>query len=193
MADTAHELIEKYQPAKAKTRICTADEWAAVGLFVRGCVEPLSYLSPRGVRPYLTAMTSLAVWAYRQGFDLSPEVVLSGGAIEHFVSQLANSKATHRSRLRRLATANDVEVVRTNAPGYRRPPPKAPYSVDETTALMEFATSLSNQNRRVGLEAVLLLGLGCGLHRSSLRNVSAASVHSHGSSRDRCVARAQAP
>jgi hypothetical protein len=55
-----------------------------------------------------------------------------------------------------------------------------PYSSAELEALRVFASTMTNQNRRTSLLALLCLGAGCGLSRGNLRGVTASSVHFHG-------------
>lgn len=171
-------IIGSYNPLKSKFPICTRDEWEAVAPVVRSAVGRLDRLADRGMRPYLTAMTRLAVWAHREGLPLGVEVLLSHPMLEAHTATLDGSAGTFRSQLRRLAAANGVQVEATGR-GIDRPEYSQPYTLDEVRALLRFATSLSNETRRHRLTGFLLLGAGCGFSRRDLRGVCRTDVHRH--------------
>lgn len=79
------------------------------------------------MRPYLTAMTRLAVWAHREGLPLGVEVLLSHSMLEAHTATLDGSVGTFRSQLRRLAAANGVPVETTGR-GFDRPEYSRPYT-----------------------------------------------------------------
>jgi len=170
--------IGSYNPLKSKFSLCSKEEWEAVAPVVRSAVGRLDRLADRGMRPYLTAMTRLAVWALREGLPLNVEVLLSNSMIEAHIATLDGSVGTFRSQLRRLAAANSVPVESTGR-GIDRPTYSQPYTLDEVRALLRFATSHSNENRRRQLTGFLLLGAGCGFSRGDLRGVCRDDVHRH--------------
>lgn len=176
--DGVSPLVGSYNPLKSRIPICTAEEWAAVETLVREVVARLPGLEDRGVRPYLTSVTRLAVWVFREGLPVEVEVVLSSQMIEAHVASLPSSRATVRSALRRVAAMNGV-ATEGPAAGYSRPKYSQPYSSEEFWALLRFALALSNAHRRRQLVAFLLLGAGCGFSRGDLRGISAADVHCH--------------
>lgn len=171
-------IISSYNPLKSKFPLCSREEWEAVAPVVRAAVGRLDRLADRGMRPYLTAMTRLAVWAHREGLPLRVEVLLSHSMLEAHTATLEGSVGTFRSQLRRLAAANGVSVEATGR-GFDRPEYSQPYTLDEVRALLRFATSLSNENRRRQLTGFLLLGAGCGFSRRDLRGVCREDVHRH--------------
>jgi hypothetical protein len=171
-------IIGSYNPLKSKFPLCSREEWAVAGPVVRAAVARLEGFEDRGLRPYLTGMTRLAVWAHREGFPMSIEVLLSHPMLEAHAATLSGSAGTFRSQLRRLAAANGVAVEATGL-GFDRPGYSQPYTLEEVRALLRFASSHSNENRRRQLTGFLLLGAGCGFSRGDLRGVCKNDVHRH--------------
>ncbi len=179
VAEPAYEgIIGSYNPLKSKFPLCSREEWLVVGTVVRAAVAGLEGFEDRGLRPYLTGMTRLAVWAHRQGLPMSIDVLLSHPMLEAHAAALTGSVGTFRSQLRRLAAANGVAVEATGL-GFDRPGYSQPYTLDEVHALLRFASSHSNENRRRQLTGFLLLGAGCGFSRGDLRGVCKNNVHHH--------------
>ncbi len=171
-------IIGSYNPLKSKFSLCSKEEWEAIGPVVRAAVSSLDGFTDRGFRPFLTAMTRLTVWAHREGLPLDLELLLSHSMIEAHAATLSGSVGTFRSQLRRLAEANGVSVEATGL-GFDRPGYSEPYTIDEVQALLRFAASHSNVNRRSQLTGFLLLGAGCGFSRGDLRGVCRNDVHHH--------------
>jgi integrase len=163
---------------KSKFALCSKAEWEAVGPLVREAVGRLDGVEGRGLRAYLTGMTRLAAWAFKEGLPLEVDVLLSHPVIEAHAASLPANAGTFRSQLRRLAAANGVAVEETAA-GYARPGYHAPYRLDEVEALLRFAGSLSNVHRRRQLTGFVLLGAGCGFSRGELRGICKNRVHEH--------------
>jgi hypothetical protein len=174
----ASALVESYNPLKSKFGLCTKDEWGQVAPTVRSAVSNLVGLNDRGIRPYLTAMTRISVWALREGLPLEVGILLAPRTIEAHIKSIEGSKATFRSQLRRLAEVNGA-VSAPTAVQYARASYQPPYTSDDVHALLRFARSMSNLNRRRQLVGFILLGAGCGFSRSDLRGVSRTSVHRH--------------
>lgn len=171
-------IIGSYNPLKSKFALCSKEEWADVAPVVRAAVSRLEGLEARSLRPFLTGMTRLAVWAHREGLPLEINVLLSHQTIEAHAATLSGSAGTFRSQLRRLAGANSVPVGATGL-GFERPSYSQPYTLEEVQALLRFATAHSNENRRRQLTGFLLLGAGCGFSRGDLRGVCNDNVHHH--------------
>jgi len=184
-------IVATYDPRKSKFALCAPAEWEVVAPVVRATVARLEGFADRGLRPYLTAMTRLSVWALREGLPLVPASLLSDPVIEAHVATLDANAGTFRSQLRRLAAANGVALGST-AVGYARPGYSAPYTLDEVRALLLFASSLTNEIRRRQLTGLLLLGAACGFSRADLRGVCNGDVHHHSGvryvrTRNRCT------
>lgn len=194
MPETSSELLAAYSPWKAKTKICSVAEWHAIKSFVEATFTELGLGPTRGARRYLTAITAVSAFCFREGRELSKETVFSTPVIEQWTSTLANNQATYRSTLRKIARQLGIEQDAAASPSYPPRPVALGYTDAEVQALLSFAKSLSNTNRQISLRALLALGLGAGLARSALRDVSAASLHTHDAAgtlfvftQDRCV------
>jgi 5-carboxymethyl-2-hydroxymuconate isomerase len=148
--------------------------------FVRMAMSNLTGRSSESTRSLAYQMGAITAWAVESGFDLDVNTVLSSAAIEYFVANTTGAQGTVRSRLRRLAAANGVPVERVLAPGYDREVVAVPYSKAEVAMLRFIARSFFDEYRQACLRGLVVLGLGVGLARNSLRDVEAASVHYHG-------------
>jgi len=176
--NTPAEVIEQYNPLRAPVKACSEVEWSVVGPIVRSAMAPFGSADPKTVSRLMSAMTKLAVWALREGYDLDLEALLDGAVIEAFAATLTSSQATWRSSLRSIAKANQVETEETLSK-FARPVLQGPYETSEVAALMFFARALSNKNRAYAIEAAVLLGAGAGIARGDLRSVTAANLHDH--------------
>lgn len=179
MPETLSELLAAYAPWKAKTKICSRAEWQEIRPFVEKVLASLSLGPTRGTRRYLTALTALLAFVYREGHELDVELALSAPMIEQWVASLPGSQATYRSTLRKIARELGIEPSPGSSVAYPARANAEPYSAAEIDALVAFANALSNQNRQISLRALLALGLGAGLARAGLRGVTAQSVHRH--------------
>lgn len=177
-AANIHPLVLKYEPTRSRYAICSRDEWAAVRTHVIRLVSAAPEATGPGVRRYLSVSTRLAVHAHRNGWGLTPEILLSSPVVEHFTASLAGSQATFRSQLRRLSAAHGLPSSEGGLP-YGRRDLRAPYEPAELEALWRFASALSNRHRQVSLQGLLVLGAGFGLARGDLRGVTASSLHPH--------------
>jgi hypothetical protein len=177
-ASDSDQFINNYNGAHGKLGPCTAAEWEKVRPLFRTALGPMSEMAPKTLRKYTCALVRVAVWTDTQGLPLTVANVLDAQVIEAYCSTLLVGAADARSRLRRIAQANGVNI--TTAPlGYTRRQVAAPYTSSELDALFAFAAGMTNANRRTSLLALLVLGAGAGLARSDLRGVCASSVHNH--------------
>ncbi len=178
-APSGADFVASYNGAHGHSAPCTKDQWVKVRPGFASALDPLSSLSPRALRRYATAYARLAAWALDNCLGLEPSVLLSPEMTEAFLAVQPAGTADLRSTLRRLGRANGVTTT-TGTLGYHKRRGPAPYVPSECEALFTFARNMANPERKVSLQALLALGLGCGLARESLRGVSAASLHSHG-------------
>jgi integrase len=176
---TGADFVASYDGSRGHQAPCSKAQWRVVRPSLLVALAPVSGLSPYAVRRYANAYARLAAWAIEQGLDLDPARLLSPDVAEAYLASQTKGRADQRAALRRLARAHGIEEAATPL-GYVRRPALAPYSELEVEALWSYASGLSNVTRRTGLSALLALGLGAGLSRSSLRGVGAEDVHRHG-------------
>jgi hypothetical protein len=177
--DATLDFITHFDGTHGRVRTCTKDEWAAIALVFRAALEPMAWMAPSSLRKFCAPLKCLCVWVHTQGLPLSLSVVLDQQVIEAYCQTLAQHSVEERSLLRRVARENGM-VTPTTPLGFKRRTIAKPYSSAELEALRVFASTMTNQNRRTSLLALLCLGAGCGLSRGHLRGVTAASVHHHG-------------
>lgn len=175
----ASHFIRAYDGAHGHGAPCSAEQWPVIRPSFTLALAPLWHFSARNARRYATAYTRLAAWALERGLPMAVETLLSAEVTEAFLAQQPVGAADLRKNLRKLALVHGIEEAGTPI-GYKKRAAPAPYSEAECEALMAFAAGMANVNRRVSLQALLALGLGCGLARTGLRGVSAASLHLHG-------------
>lgn len=173
------DFVASYNGAHGHSAPCTKLQWGQVRPGFTSALAPLCHLSPRALRRYATAYARLATWSLEHCLELEPSMLLSPEMTEAFLAAQPSGTADLRSTLRRLAQANGMATT-TGTLGYHKRPTPEPYQPSECEALLAFAKNVANPERRVSLQALLALGLGCGLARESLRDVTAESLHRHG-------------
>lgn len=159
------------------------DEVEQLKNLVREAVKPMAHLQVPSIYRYLRAMSVLSQWAHESGYELDAANVLSEDKVWAFLNSPSNGELDYSAPLWRLAQRHGLispaaaKAARTPQRNYR-----TPYSVDELTAILEFADSLSNQYRRDTLLTLIALGAGCGINRGRIRGLSASDVHFHAKS-----------
>lgn len=177
--DTA-AFVKAYNPAKGDRAATTAEVWKVIRPFVVGSVKPVTELRPNSVRPFLTALTHLATFAHRHGYDLKREVVLAPAMIQAFVAKLPKGSPDYEPYLWRLSKEWGLTPDATQvSDGVARPVYLTPYSDDEIQTLLFAAQNQSTEQRRATLLAIIFLGLGCGIVRDAARDVTASDLHQH--------------
>ncbi len=177
--DATLDFITQFDGTHGRVRTYTKEEWMAVAPVFRAALEPMAWMAPHSLRKFCAPLKSLCVWVHTQGLPLSLPVVPDQQVIEAYCQTLALHQVEQRSLLRRVARESEMTTPTTPLGFKRRVVPK-PYSSAELEALRVFASTMTNQNRRTSLLALLCLGAGCGLSRGNLREVTASSVHLHG-------------
>ena len=180
VATSGADFVASYNGAHGHSAPCTKAQWKKVRPGFVSTLAPLSDLSPRALRRYATAYARLATWALDNCLELDTSVLLTPEMTEAFLAAQPAGTADLRSTLRRLARENGVATT-TGTIGYHKRRGAVPYEPSECDALLAFARNVANQERKVSLQVLLALGLGCGLARESLRGVTAESLHRHGS------------
>jgi hypothetical protein len=174
--------VARYNPALGDRALTTPEQWKRISSAVRASVQPFIALHPNGLRPYLSAMTRLAVWADLRGYEMSVDVLLAPDLVNAYVAQLALGAPDEEPYLWRLCRAwgllTEGTVVRDRV---ARPDYQSPYSPADITALLLASRAQNTQLREARLLAVIFLAGGCGISRQSLRGVAAAAMHQHGS------------
>jgi integrase len=169
-------FLATYNPTKSKTEMIKSEQWDRVRDFVIEAATPLCFMAINTVRPHLTALVKLAVWADNQGLPLNVSYLLGEAVLSAYEVTEETGVASSMSLLGRVSEANSVSSARRGTP---RPDYQAPYSPDEIEALVRFARSHTNQNRRGVLLAIISLGAGAGVVRSRLRGVRISDIHTH--------------
>ena len=173
-------LIENYLPVKGADALVKPPQWKRVQALVKEAVTPFEGLHDVAVRSYLRAMLLLAMWADDNGYELELNVVLSENLVWAYVKQQPLGTLDYGPHLWRLAAAHHtVSAAAKSRRRIARPSYLAPYSNDDLAKLISFANDLSNQQRRETLLAIIVLGAGCGISRSRLREITAKSIHQH--------------
>jgi integrase len=174
------DFVANYNPTKSKFPLAAVKEWAEVGDLVREAVAPMTWMAAHTLRPYLNAVTKLAVWAFRLGLPMDLEYLLNPQVIASFEVNQEQGVASVTAQLSRLGLAHDIEPeVNKEAVGVARPKYQRPYTKEEIDTLVAFARAHTNEYRRAVLTAIIALGAGAGVVRSRMRDVSSTNVHQH--------------
>lgn len=170
MDPTDAARIRAYRPARGKV---SDAQWARIRDLVRVLVAAVVGRVPYGVDDLLYVATRIAVFADEAGLPADPAEWLRTENIDRFIiSQYRDrhfgprTAETYRTYLRRMREAM-VWVDRGEAPSPRlRTPrdPSAPYDRGELAAYDAWAINLP-ESQRWDAEALLCLGVGCGLAR----------------------------
>jgi hypothetical protein len=148
--------------------------------FARQVVGAVGPSGPSRARALLWACSGLAAWGASVGLEARASVLLHPSVIERFVTvgmaaQSVTARRTARTNLRFVALG--LGIAQTPAP---RPLPrsraKPPYTPTETAAYFALAAAQPTEARRQRLRGLLCLGLGAGLERADLREVTGAHV-----------------
>ena len=177
---SAEQVLAKYQPS-GNQAVCTPEEWAEIGGFVRRTVGKVPDLPAAEARRSATVVSSFAAWAYRSGFDLVESEIFTDAALDGWLGSLGIDGprcATYRWVLRRVSAAHGVSLTESSVV-FGRAAYHLPFSWDEVDALLHVGRSLSNRLRGVAIEAAVLLGAGAGVVREELRGVCNFHVHEH--------------
>ena len=172
MTPEVDQKIGAYAPKGVDAAI-----WESVAELVRDRVRAVSPPLEMVVR-LMAAASRLAAWAVQEHLPRDAAAIFSEPTIERYVSQLDasdKSKATVRSRLRRLA----VDRTHSLVPKIGHRSVRPPYTPTELVGLWRLAGSQPTALRRRRLQALICCCAGAGCRSSDLRHVFNTSVVDH--------------
>lgn len=161
--DDVGAWINGYRP-----RAITASRWEGpLAEFVTGCLHELHAAGAGALERKARLIARIAAWSEDRGSELDREVVFDPHNVEQFISSGLRddpSRGTYRSTLRSLG-----RTLTRQAPW--DPPPERvnrrsvarPYTSGEVAQLWAAAEAQETALRRRAAEAMLTLGLACGL------------------------------
>jgi hypothetical protein len=159
----AADALVRYVPTHVDRSV-----WCAIRSTVVGAVAATTTRSSTAAR-YRSHVAAFSAWAHGQGVAAQMGAVFDPDLIERYiqtgmVGAKDSTRATRRAILRRVARHASPDLRHLPAPEpmrYRRVRP--PYSGAETGAFLRLAAAQPTPGRRQSVQAVLGLGLGCGL------------------------------
>jgi hypothetical protein len=160
----ALEYVSRYVPPSVPDA-----RWRAIGAAVRHAVVN-SAPGLATAKRLCPAITGYAVWLLGEGQNATQLTLCDSELIERYVlvgmpDAAESTRATRRSLLRLMARRlREAEGSAQPEPprfAYRRV--RTPYSASEVRRYLRLAANQPTAGRRASLEAVLHLGLGCGL------------------------------
>jgi integrase len=157
----------------------TSAQWLELRPVVLEGVGPLAHLAKHSLRPFLQALTRLALFAQERGYEMSAQVLLSPTLIEAYLATVSKEAKDPAPHLWRLSDSWGLGGAGGAHPGLARPDYRAPYSEDEMAALLLAAHNQSSAHRTATLLAIIFLGAGCGITREAAREVTARDLHQH--------------
>jgi integrase len=177
---SAEQFVQRYNPALNNRGFVTSEQWSAVRPFVLKAIAPVAHLKATSLRPFLAALTRIAAFAHHNGQRLTVEVVLSPAMVRAFLVTTKKGERDFEPQLWRLSKAWGLTPLEaTVRDGVRRPTYLTPYSRDEFESLLHAADNQATGYRRITLLAIIFLGAGAGVRRSTARDVTASDVHTH--------------
>lgn len=156
-----------------------ADHWAVVAGPVRDAARRAACTLPVA-KVVLPSLAAFGAWLFAEGYTPDVELLADPELVERYTQvgmpgRSEATRATRRATLRRAAARiRPDSVAPLEAIAYRRA--RAPYSRVEVARFFEVAAAQPTRARRKSLSAILVLGLGCGLHRQDLAWVRGVDV-----------------
>ena len=172
-------FLDHYNPAKGPRSRVTTAQWLTLRPAVLEGIGPLTHLAKHSLRPFLQALTRLALFAHERGYEMSAHVLLSPTLIEAYLATVSNKAKDPAPYLWRLSDSWGLGGAGDAHPGLARPDYRGPYSQDEMAALVLAAHNQSSPHRTATLLAIIFLGAGCGITREAAREVTARDLHQH--------------
>jgi hypothetical protein len=172
-------FLQHYNPAKGPSPCVTPAKWLELQPVVLDGIGPLAHLATHTLRPFLKALTRLALFAQQHGYEMSVEVLLSPALIEAYLVTVRTEAKDPAPYLWRLSESWGLARAGDSHPGLARPDYGAPYSEDEMAALLLAARNQCSPHRTATLLAIVVLGAGCGITREAAREVTALDLHQH--------------
>ena len=155
-------MLRAFRPSGARAALA----WAGTGSAVREAVLR-STTSSSNASKYLSHLADFAAWAHGEGVPMTLTHLFDPDVIERYIAvgmptAKDSTRATRRAVLRRVAQRCSPAALNPPLPiSYRRLRP--PYSADEVRGFLALAASQPTPSRRQTLEAIVHLGLGCGI------------------------------
>ncbi len=155
-------VIQAYTPAGRRAY----SAWLSTGPTVAELVVR-STTSPTNAAKYLSHLADFAAWAASEGVPMVPVHLLDLDVIERYIAvglptSKESTRATRRAILRRIARRCSPAAPDPPLPiAYRRIRP--PYDLEEALRYLALAGSQPTPARRRSMEAIIRLGLGCGI------------------------------
>lgn len=164
--------IMSYRPSGSRL------EWPQVADQVRTLVAALAPMMGGRIDRTLTATARLAMWCYREGKPIDPEIWLQNETIHDFVLDSCSALGpdqgqAYRSCFRHMRAA--LALTGNGPRGLSAPRrfttrPATPYDAREMAQLWCWAEHLSGQSREDAL-MLIALAYGCGLRQRELESV----------------------
>lgn len=173
--DDVASVVRRYAPAGHRA--------SAAWLGTRATVTDLvtrSTSSPTNAAKYLSHLADFAGWAAAEGVPMAGGHLLDSDVIERYIAvglptAKDSTRATRRAILRRVAQRCSPTAPEPPLPiTYRQIRP--PYDVEETLGYLALAKAQPTPSRRRALEAIIHLGLGCGIASRDLAWVRVGDV-----------------
>lgn len=145
--DDVHDTIAQYSPAGP-----SAAAWPVCGDAVREWVLAAAPQGHAHAVKLLTITARLAAWAVEQGLPVDPERVLHPDTVDRFVAlalagEPDGTRATYRSRLRRVAVAATRKAPWSPPVTIARPAHRAPYGGADVTLLLAAGSRIVDPGR----------------------------------------------
>jgi integrase len=171
--------IAHYNPAKGPFPTATPAQWVELRPVVLEGVRPLAYLAKNTLRPFIRALTRLALFAHQLGYEMDAKVLLDPALIDAFLGTIRQEAQDPAPYLWRLSDSWGLVAAGSTHRGVTRPDYRRPYDEDEMAALLLAAHNQSSGHRTATLLAIIFLGAGCGVTREAARDVTALDLHRH--------------
>lgn len=173
------KTIENYNPIRRPSKLCDLKTWQTNEKEIKTLVNITFQKNPKiRVSAHLTALVALTAWAEKENLGLTVKELLTRTHIDTFTSTLTKAQGTRRHQLNTIRAAINGTANVTNVKFHKKPL-AAPYTEAEIVKYLNFAKSITNQNRKNRLLATIALGAGTGLVRGKQKSVCKNDIHEH--------------
>lgn len=181
--------ITSYVPGPQ--HVCTQEQWAEIGAFVRDAVRKAPPTTPLGALGRMSNTTSFVRWCLLADVPLTVESIFTPTRVEAYTAELTRSGRSPRAVSSVRSTLRTVGIACTKKAPWPRPPAQlrrggyvnAPYSAEDISQFWEACLAQPTRHRRHVMATILALGLGCGLSSYELYFLETSHIIEHPNTR----------
>ncbi len=169
-----------------RLKVVSPSEWESIRPVVQSIMRRAHIRGEVSFKKIVRVIAAYAVWAQRNGYEPTIDVLMSESVIETWVKaglshERASTLNSYRGFVRRVASnVNPSFTAPVKAPRMARQSVRPPYTGPEIRRITELSRSVENPSYRGQSMAAIALGFGAGLDSSDLSVFRVEDVTDHG-------------